>query len=179
MGENKEIETEIKLRIDALPPWQARLESVGFELLKAHAPEVSVLFDRQGELYAANSALRLRSYHNQCTLTYKGPKILDPLLKIRPEFETKVEDQAQMEAILLALGYQPILKMTKSRTLMGWTAPSGENVTACLDEAPFGLFMELEGSREILGVLISQLQINTADVETRSYPRLFREHGLG
>jgi adenylate cyclase class 2 len=98
----------------------------------------------------------------------------DPLLKIRPELETAVEDPLALEGILAALGFGPVFTMAKSRTL--WRR--GE-LEACLDEAPFGCFLELEGDRESIHAAVRDLGLGEDQVETRSYPALFQEAGLG
>ena len=94
------LEIEVKLRIPSPEDLAPRLVAAGFGLVHPEALEVSVLWDRAGVLLAADSALRLRRYGDQATLTWKGPKVADPRLKIRPEQETAVADPEAMEAIL-------------------------------------------------------------------------------
>ena len=174
MKHRNPIETELKLRIPALAPIQALLASMGFAETAPAQAESSVLWDRNGELQAAGSALRVRRYGGQVILTWKGPKVPDPLLKIRPEQETAVEDGAAMEAILAALGFAPTLRMEKTRAV--WAR---EELVACLDETPFGCFLELEGDPQAIKAAAEHLHLGADRVERRSYPTLFREHGLG
>ena len=46
---------------------------------------------------------------------------------------------------------------------------------ACLDEAPFGCFIELEGSREDIEQALLDLGLEGVPPETRSYATLFLE----
>ncbi|MBS1766949.1 MAG: class IV adenylate cyclase [Acidobacteria bacterium] len=174
MKHRNPVETELKLRIPAVAPFRALLAAMGFTETVPSQSELSVLWDRNGELQAAGSALRVRRYAGRVILTWKGPKVPDPMLKIRPEQETAVEDGEALEAILSSLGYAPVLRMEKTRAL--W---SREELSACLDETPFGCFLELEGDAHAIKAAAEHLHLGTDRVERRSYPTLFREHGLG
>jgi len=168
------LETELKLRIPATGPYRPLLEALGFREVAPAQPELSVLWDRQGELRAANSALRTRAYAGQARLTWKGPKVPDPILKIRPEFETGIADADALEAILRALGYEPVLRMEKVRAV--WERAELE---ACLDETPFGCYLELEGEPQAIRVAMEGLGLAPDRAEPRSYPELYRVNGLG
>jgi len=168
------LETELKLRIPATGPYRPLLEGLGFREVCPAQPELSVLWDRNGELRETGSALRLRAYAGQTRLTWKGPKVPDPLLKIRPEQESGIEDGAAMEAILRALGFEPVMRMEKVRAL--WERPELE---ACLDETPFGCYLELEGDPQAIRAAMESLGLAPDRAETRSYPELYVAHGLG
>jgi adenylate cyclase class 2 len=168
------LETELKLRIPATAPYRPRLEALGFREVAAAQPERSVLWDRQETLQVAESALRTRVYAGQTRLTWKGPKVPDALLKIRPELETGIEDGTALEAILRALGFEPFLCMEKTRNL--WRRADLE---ACLDETPFGCYLELEGEPQAIQAAMEGLGLSVNQAETRSYPELYRAHGLG
>ena len=162
------LEIEIKLPVPSLEPLRLSLQAAGFRESHPQAAETSVLWDRDGLLRAQGSALRLRRYGAEAVLTWKGPRVEDPRLKIRPELETGVADYEAMAAILDALGYAPALAMEKSRSK--WRR--GE-LEACLDQAPFGCFIELEGSREDIQQALVDLGLENQPVETRSYPALY------
>ena len=140
--------------------------------LQAHAAatEANRLWDRAGALLAQDCALRLRQYGGQATLTWKGPKVADPQLKIRPELETAVADPAAMEGILRALGFEPVLEMAKTRAIY----LRGE-LEACLDDTPYGSFLELEGEREAIALAMAQLGLGPEQIEPRSYAALYSE----
>lgn len=167
------METEVKVRVESLEEIASRLEAQGFRLEMPAQLERSVLWDRGRELYEQGCALRVRRYGSSATLTWKGPKMEDALLKIRPELETSLGEAGIMERILEALGYTPVLTMEKTRAL--WRRP---DLLACLDQTPFGAFLELEGQAEAIHAAMDALGLDPARVETRSYPTLFREAGL-
>jgi len=166
------LEIEVKLRIPSTAQMAPRLLAAGFVLAHPAAPELNQLWDRAGELLAGDSALRLRQYGVRAVLTWKGPRVADPQLKIRPELETGVADPAAMAAILRALGYLPVLAMDKTRAIYTRGA-----LEACLDETPFGCFMELEGGREEIGAAMAELGLDPDQVEPRSYAALYSGQG--
>lgn len=168
------LETELKLRIPATGPYRSLLEALGFREIAAPQPELSILWDRRGELRAMGSALRTRIYAGQTRLTWKGPKVPDALLKIRPEHETGIEDGASLEAILRALGFEPVMRMEKVRAV--WVRMELE---ACLDETPFGCYLELEGEPQAIRAAMESLGLAPDRAEPRSYPELYGAHGLG
>ncbi|WP_306590570.1 class IV adenylate cyclase [Geothrix sp. 21YS21S-4] len=174
MKRKPEVETELKLRIPATGPFRPLLEALGFRETTPAQPELSILWDRAGELRAAGSALRTRNYAGRTRLTWKGPKVADPVLKIRPEQETGIEDGAALEAILRALGYAPVMRLEKVRAV--WER---EDVEACLDETPFGCYLELEGDPQPIRAAMESLGLAYDRAEPRSYPELYRAHGLG
>lgn len=168
------VETELKLRIPATGPYRPRLEALGFRETIPAQPEISVLWDRNGALRAAGSALRTRRYAGQARLTWKGAKVPDAMLKIRPEHETGIEDGEALEAILRALGYEPVMRMEKVRAV--W---EGRELEACLDETPFGCYLELEGEPQAIRAAMEGLGLAPDLAEPRSYPELYQAHGLG
>ena len=166
------IETEVKLRVPSLGRLAPRLEELGFRLEIPAQPERSVLWDREAELFSQGCALRVRTYAGRAWLTWKGPKVIDPLLKIRPEIETAVTSAEAMEGILEALGYHPALTMEKTRAIL-----RRKDLVACLDETPFGCYLELEGEPDAIRGAMGSLGLGPELAETRSYPALFLEHG--
>ncbi len=168
------LETELKLRIPATEPYRPRLAALGFQEVTPAQPEFSVLWDRQASLRSAGSALRTRDYAGQVRLTWKGAKVPDALLKIRPELETGIEDGQALEAILRALDFEPVMRMEKLRAV--WRRVDLE---ACLDETPFGCYLELEGEPQGIHAAMESLGLKPDQAETRSYPELYQAHGLG
>ena len=173
MGDRSAVEIEVKLRVQELESLRGRLAGIGFTETEILQPEESVLWDRGTELFERGCALRLRRYAGQAWITFKGPKQAHPELKIRPEHETRLDDPASMEAILDALGYRPVLRMTKSRAVL-----RRADLVACLDETPLGHFLELEGEPAAIRSAMAALGIGTDAIEPRSYPTLYREAGI-
>ncbi|MCE1228311.1 MAG: class IV adenylate cyclase [Firmicutes bacterium] len=170
MESHRGVETEIKLKIADLAEMQERLHALGFVLRVPSSLERSVLWDREEALMREGCALRLRRYAERAWLTWKGAKVPDALLKIRPEWETEIADPEAMEKILEGLGYAPVLTMEKHRAML-----EGNQLSACLDFTPFGAFLELEGEAEAIQRTMAALGLGAEAVERRSYPTLFRE----
>ena len=169
MKHKSALEIELKLRIPATGPFRPLLEALGFHEATPLQPEVSVLWDRHGELRATGSALRIRGFAGRIRLTWKGPKVPDAILKIRPEQETGIEDGAALEAILRALGFEPVLRMEKRSAV--WERAELE---ACLDETPFGCYLELEGDPQAIRAAMEGLGLAPDRAEPRSYPELYQ-----
>ena len=166
------VETEVKLRILSVDVMAPRLAELGFRLEVPAGTERSTLWDRGCALRDSGCALRVREYAGRAWLTWKGAKMEDPLLKIRPELETAVSSPGAMADILRALGYAPVLVMEKVRAL--WRS---EELLACLDETPFGCYLELEGAPEAIQRAMARLGLGAELAERRSYPTLFLAHG--
>ncbi len=166
------MEIEVKLHIPSTAELVPGLMALGFQLEIPAQVERSVLWDRDTELFSRGCALRLRTYAGGSWITWKGPKVADPLLKIRPEIETSVANAQAMEGILRALGYNPVMAMEKTRAVL-----RREDLVACLDETPFGCYLELEGDPSAIRQAMLGLGLGPERAELRSYPTLFLEHG--
>ncbi len=167
------IETEVKLRIPSAEAFLPLLDSLGLMPVESMQEEESTLWDRGGELLASGSALRLRRYAGKSLLTWKGPQRPDPQLKIRPEIQSLVDNHEAMEGILAALGFAPVLRMAKRRATF-----KRDGLEACLDETPFGSYLELEGDPQAIRLAMEHLGLNGSHIEPRSYAALFQAHGL-
>lgn len=149
--------------LDRLPAIGAKRKGEDFEVNTLYAGET---------LDLARSVLRLRRIGDRGVLTYKEslPPRLD--MKHRHEDETRVEDPDAMELILEALGFTAALVYEKRRET--WRLAQTEIV---IDELPFGLFMEIEGSEKNIREVEAKLAIKRLRTETLSYPRLVLKHG--
>lgn len=174
MAHKLPIETEVKLRIPSTEALRPLLAALSFAPMEPMQAEESVLWDRDGELISKGSALRLRRYSGRSLLTWKGPQTPDPALKIRPEIQTIITDHAAMEGILTALGYAPVFRMSKRRATF-----QRDGLEACLDETPFGSYLELEGDPQSIRLAMEHLGLDASHIEPRSYAALFQAHGLG
>ncbi len=146
-----------------------RLTEIGASLLGAEF-EVNTLYSG-AELEVGKSILRLRRVGDKATLTYKE-RFPGGAIKYQREDETVVNDPNAMKKILGALGFKPSLLYEKRRET--WTLGKIEIV---IDELPFGLFMEIEGSEK--GIRSTERKIGLKDlkVEPLTYPQLTLKHG--
>ena len=165
-----EIEKKYRLTKKQRQEVLGRLPAIGAKR-KGEDFEVNTLYTGD-TLDVTRSVLRLRRIGDRGVLTYKEslPPQLD--MKHRREDETRVDDPDAMELILEALGFTPALVYEKRRET--WRLGQSEIV---IDELPFGLFMEIEGSEKSIREIENNLAINRLRTETLSYPRLVLKHG--
>jgi len=166
------IEIEKKYRLTKVQRKEVldRLPAIGAQR-KGEDFEVNILYTGE-TLDVTRSVLRLRRVGNRGVLTFKEslPARLD--MKHRREEETQLDDPDAMELILEALGFTPALVYEKRRVT--WRLGATEIV---IDELPFGLFMEIEGSEKDIRAVEAELAIKRLRIEPLSYPRLVLKHG--
>ena len=164
-------EIEIKFRISDLNSLTARLRDLGLRQITPRTHEMNTLFDLPGRpLRAKGDLLRLRKYGDTWVLTHKAKRDGDNAgpHKIRVETETRVEDGAKMEAILVALQFQPTFRYEKFRA--EWQAEQGHVV---IDETPIGNFAEIEGPPPWIDSVARDLGVTPTDYITQTYAGLF------
>ena len=122
------------------------------------------LLEAAGELAARGKLLRLRRDGVRTLLTYKAPVPGEHRHKVREEHETEIADAEALVAILDGLGYSPVYRYQKYRTLFEL-----EGVTVCLDETPIGCFVELEGQPEAIDRVAARLGFAEQDYIRLTY----------
>jgi adenylate cyclase, class 2 len=139
------IETEVKFHLPDPAAVRNRLLALGAGSLGRCCERNLRLDDPDRRLARARSLLRLRQ-DRACTLTFKSvaPEA-DPAFKQMVELEVQVSDFARMRALLAALGFQPVQTYEKWRESFRL-----DDTTFCLDELPYGHFLEIEGRREAI-----------------------------
>ncbi|MDA2923263.1 class IV adenylate cyclase [Acidobacteria bacterium AH-259-L09] len=146
------LETEVKIRISQkdLDRIRTRLTELGACCVSSRRKEENLLFDfSDRKLEAAGCAVRLRTYGEQATLTFKAKIQDDPLYKKREELETPVNDPEAMQEILEALGMNVYFEYSKFREIYELSLDKQE-IEICLDETRIGAFVELEGSTDLI-----------------------------
>jgi adenylate cyclase class 2 len=141
----------------------ARFEKEVFEVNYQH---------RGGEMDERGATLRLRKIGDFTVLTYKEKVSTQNGTKQKIEFETSVSDVEAAEAIIEHLGYKLTAVYEKRRKY--WTLGEVEIV---LDELPFGLYMEIEGTSEAIEKAQKKLGLKDIEQEPRGYPRLTIKYG--
>ncbi len=151
------------------------------ELLRG-LPAIGAVF--QGEEFEENTlyggdvldvgrcVLRLRRVGDSAILTYKERFPSSSSIKQQREVETGVSDADALDDILDALGLAPALVYEKRRAT--WKLGETEIV---LDELPFGLFMEIEGTEADIREIERRLSIKGLRAEHATYPQLTQRHG--
>ncbi|MCB1052443.1 MAG: class IV adenylate cyclase [Acidobacteria bacterium] len=164
------IETEVKIRIDQLESLTTLLNDLPLEVPRHF--EENQLFDRSEELKSNGQALRIRTAGDMHILTFKGPVIpADDGIKRRTEWECCVSDAQTLRQILAGMGYSPVFRYQKYRTIYRFDA----HTQIMLDETPIGNFIEVEGPAESIHKALVYLHLDRAPRVLLSYPKLFRQ----
>jgi adenylate cyclase class 2 len=139
------IETEVKYHLPDPAGLRARLLALGAQS-RGRCREHNLRLDfPDGRLARGRSLLRLRQ-DRACTLTFKSvASEADPAFKQMVELEVQVSDFGRMRAVLAALGFQPLQVYEKWRESFEL-----DGTIFCLDELPYGSFLEIEGNREAI-----------------------------
>ncbi len=166
------IEIEKKYRLD-----KKRLVEITTKLGEMGAEFRSEVFEenylhRGGVIDERGAVLRLRKIGDKTLLTYKERLLNDSDIKHRIEHETTVADVDEMENIIGRLGYKLSVIYEKHRKTWHF-----RDVEVVLDELPFGLYMEIEGTVEEIGAAEKLLAIEDLEPEPRGYPRLTVKYG--
>ena len=163
------LEQEIKLQFQNLQTARATVAAAGGCLVVPRRLIDDQLFDTpDGRLGRAGTALRLRRDHDRAVLTVKGPVLPGPV-KSREEFETSIGDARIAEAMLAALGFLPYFRAQKYREeyVIGPTH-------LMVDDAPVGVFIEVEGTPEEISRVSALLGRTPDDYRLESYMGLWR-----
>jgi adenylate cyclase class 2 len=164
-------ETEIKLAISSAAAARRLLRRAGFRVCRRRVYEDNLVFDTPGgQLRASGKLLRLRRSAGAALLTFKGPASQGKH-KSRLELEVSFQDFDVGRQILLGLGYGVVFEYEKYRTEYGRPGSGG---TACLDETPIGVFIELEGPPDWIDATAESLGFHEHNYITDSYLGLFR-----
>ena len=118
------------------------------------------------------SIVRIRRTRDRAILTYKRRIENASDAKHQIEYESEISDPESVAKILLELTLEPKLVYEKRRAI--WKLRS---VEVLIDELPFGLFMEIEGS--LSGIKEAEMLLGVEDLETEheTYPRLTAQLG--
>lgn len=134
-------ELEVKYLLADPTGYAASLRAAGAQLEQARVFEQNLRFDTpSGALRQAMQVLRLRA-DQAYRLTFKGPGAEQDGVRLRQEIEFELADFAAARRLLEALGYQVVFAYEKYRTTYLL-----DSVLVTLDEMPYGVFSELEGS---------------------------------
>lgn len=166
------MEIEVKVRVEDLESLAVKAQAIGLKLLKGRHFERNTLYDYPDRsLSVTGCLLRVRLEDGGGLLTFKGRTVHHDRFKVRPEIETACADAGSLEEILRNIGLKPFFRYEKYRTDYG-----GEGVQLCLDELPFGLFIEIEGSEETIEPLAEKLGLDPATFMKRTYADLYGEY---
>jgi adenylate cyclase class 2 len=165
-----EIEKKYQLTPDQKKKIISRLRELGVKRLKKEFEENTLYTGPNLDVRTA--VVRIRKIRNRTILTYKRRYASSTAIKRQLEEETEVSNSQAIQSILKLLGLSPSVIYEKRRET--WRIGQTELV---IDELPFGLFMEIEGSAAEIRKLEKVLQLKTIRPENQTYPQLARKHG--
>lgn len=177
-------ETEIKLVVRDPAAWRRRLRRQGFRVVQPRAFEQNTLFDTPARtLRRRGLMVRLRSVNGRHWLTFKGRAAASRRYKVRAEFETELADARTAGEILAGLGFEPVFRYEKFRTVYQARARRRTRSEASargggevlLDETPIGNFAELEGSRSWILRVAQALGATPDEFITKTYAALYAD----
>ena len=160
-----EIERKYRLAKGQRPAIEKRLRELGVSPRPVEFEENTLY--RGGRIDLGSCALRLRRVGARSILTFKQRLPSKSSIKHQQEEETEVSDAEAAHAILTALGFRPALVYEKRRTR--WHLGGAEIV---IDELPFGLFMEIEGTEKEIARVEALLGIEDVPAVMETYPML-------
>ncbi len=160
-----EIEKKYSLTKKRRPAIERRLRELGVSPRPVEFEENTLY--RGGRIELGGCALRLRRVGARTILTFKQRLPTKSSIKHQREHETEVADAEAAHAILTALGFRPALVYEKRRT--HFDLGRAEIV---IDELPFGLFMEIEGTEKEIARVEALLGIEDLPAVMETYPTL-------
>lgn len=172
-------EIEIKLPFDDIDDAKQQVVSLGGEIDRERHFEENLVFDTEsGDLRKQGVLLRLRIVGARpgvpapatATLTFKGKVDLSGGVRNREEIESTIQEPEHLIRIFSNLGYYPIFRYQKYRTV--YHIPNVP-LEFCVDETPIGNYVELEGEIDAIHDYASKLGFRKDQYVTESYGGLY------
>jgi len=146
------LEIEVKFYLSDMDRIRDRIIEIG-AVSRGRVFETNIRFDdSDNSLIQKKSLLRLRQ-DTKTILTFKSePPFKDDQFKILRELEVEVSDFTTMKNILESLGFREEQVYEKWRETFILNSAN-----LCLDTMPYGNFLEIEGQKEDIKELVSQI----------------------
>lgn len=165
-----EIEKKYRLKIEEKKLIAEKLNEIRAEFIGEDFEE-NILYTG-GIITEKNAVLRVRKTQEKSLLTFKQKIENESDIKHQAEFETEIKDAVEIEKIIECLGFKKSLVYEKRRKTWRF-----ENVELVLDELPFGLFMEIEGSVEAIRGAEAKIGAEKFETVHETYPQLTAKLG--
>lgn len=149
----QQLEIEVKFFISDLSLIRRQIEDLGGRAGGSNV-EINLRFDdRLGTLFESDALLRLRKIAGKNVLTHKSiPAHTDRSFKVFNELEISVSDFETTKQILESLGFFQQQVYEKRRETIDFN-----HTLVCLDEMPYGDFVEIEGRPDDIRTAAAQL----------------------
>lgn len=163
------LEQEVKLQFSDVASARAAVATAGGRLVVPRRLIDDQLFDTaDARLANAGTTLRLRRDDDRAVVTVKGPVRPGPV-KSREELETSIGDARIADVMFARLGFRPVFRAQKYRE--EYTVGSTH---VMIDEAPVGVFIEVEGTPDEIRRVSGLLGRTSEDYRLESYMALWR-----
>jgi adenylate cyclase class 2 len=164
------IEQEVKLAFTHAEAARHAVQAIGGRLVVPRRLLEDRLYDTaDGDLRLSGRALRIRRDGAHAGfLTFKGPIHAGPV-KAREELETAIGDPELVDQVFRNLGYHPVFASQKFRE--EYDLPHAH---LAIDEAPVGVFIEIEATPSRIEEVTTLLGRTVADYLLDSYVTLWR-----
>jgi len=174
----RNLEIEVKLKIKSLQRLRAQIKTLGFcELCHRQFEDNWILDSPPRRLFKKRCLLRLRRFEGKSLLTFKGPKAASSHFKIREELETEVAHGTKLQQILARLGFVPVFRYQKYRSIfVSPKSSKSKKVVISMDETPIGNYLEIEGPPDNIRIISRQLGYALEDFITQSYLELYAKN---
>ncbi len=160
-----EIEKKYRLSEEQRSFVFAALDEVGAEFQGEDTEENTIYGG--GILDERSAILRIRKTQDKTILTFKQRVQNEFDIKQQVEHESEFVDIESLTRIIENLGFEPRLVYEKRRKTWRF-----RDVEIVVDELPFGLYMEIEGSITAIKETEMRLDIENFETEHETYPRL-------
>jgi adenylate cyclase class 2 len=171
MASMQQLEIEVKFYISALSGIRQQIHEMG-GISSGRALEANTRYDDQfNSLLKRGALLRLRKTAGENILTYKSiPQNADRRFKVFNESEIAVSDFVITGQILNSLGFQAKQVYEKWRESFAF---KGDHL--CLDEMPFGAFLEIEGDPKSIQSIAARLGLDWDERILMTYLEIFSQ----
>jgi adenylate cyclase class 2 len=165
------MEVEVKVPINDPEEFKQRILKEGGTLKREKHFESNFLYDFSDRSLSADGCLlRIRELPEGALLTFKGKVLQHEKFKTRPEAETLCQDKQAIKAILHSIGLKVYFRYEKYREEYILS-----NALVCIDELPFGFFMEIEGNEEDIEKVTDILALDRNVFSKKSYAAIYAE----
>lgn len=166
----EKVEKEIKVKVADPKTLLERLLRDGAVILNKSKEKTIRLDTPNMDLEKRGVFLRVRS-GSKNTITMKEKIGEDKNIRSRKETEFEIGDVDQMAYILEKLGFTFIRIMEKYRINLQY-----KGAVLSIDEMPFGMYLEIEGTEEEVGKIATELGYSENDRILETYWGLFEEY---
>lgn len=168
--DKNQIETELKFQTTDPKKVLSVLLASGAKIISKNKQK-TVLFDTTNhDLENKGVFVRVRAEGEENTITLKEKIGNDETVRQRKETEFKIEDLDKMSYIIEKLGFDYVVIMEKYRIELSY-----KNSHVCIDEMPFGFYVEIEGEEAEINLIAQELRFKPEEKIIVTYWDLFED----